>query len=110
MPRPICFVLPSVPTQSWEEQFGMVLAESMACGKAIISTRSGAIPEVVGDAGVVVAPADYHALAAAIMDLLLDDRRRDRLGVQAAERARALFDPQQFANNVLRKYEELAAS
>ncbi len=70
------FVLPSIPTPVWEEQFGMVLAESMACGKAVISTQSGAIPEVVGDTGVLVPPYDYRALADAMADPLLDDRKR----------------------------------
>jgi len=41
------FVLPSISTRSWQEQFGMVLIESMACGTPVISTYSGSIPEVV---------------------------------------------------------------
>lgn len=104
------FVLPSIPTQGWEEQFGLVLAESMACGKAVVTTTSGAIPEVVGDAAVLVPAGDYHALAQAMCDLLLDDKRRGKLGAAAAARTRDLFDPEMFAKNVLKIYEEVLDS
>ncbi len=56
------FVLPSYPTMTWQEQFGMVLAEAMACGKPVISTCSGSIPEIVGDAGILVPPGDFFQL------------------------------------------------
>ncbi|MFH1895940.1 MAG: glycosyltransferase [bacterium] len=45
------FVLPSKTTPSWKEQFGRVLIEAMACGLPVIGSSSGAIPEVVGSAG-----------------------------------------------------------
>ena len=58
-----------VPHSFWEEQFGLVLAEAMAAGLAIVTTICGAIPEVVrGSAAELVAPGDWmgiaHALAA----------------------------------------------
>jgi glycosyltransferase involved in cell wall biosynthesis len=53
-----------VPHAFWEEQFGLVLAEAMAAGLAIVSTTSGAIPEVVEGAPVeLVAPGDWPAIA-----------------------------------------------
>ena len=42
------FVLPSIPTHLWQEQFGIVLIESMACGVPVVAARSGSIPEVIG--------------------------------------------------------------
>jgi glycosyltransferase involved in cell wall biosynthesis len=61
-----CLVLASLPTRSWEEQFGMVLAEAMACGTPIVAAASGAIPEVVGDYGTLVEPGDWMGIARAL--------------------------------------------
>jgi glycosyltransferase involved in cell wall biosynthesis len=56
-----------VPHAFWEEQFGLVLAEAMAAGLAIIATRNGAIPEVVrGSAAVLVEPGDWMGIARAL--------------------------------------------
>jgi glycosyltransferase involved in cell wall biosynthesis len=56
-----------IPRAFWEEQFGLVLAEAMAAGLAIISTTSGAIPEVLAGAPVeLVAPGDWPAIARAL--------------------------------------------
>lgn len=104
------FVLPSTPSTVWEEQFGYVLAESMACGKAVITTASGAIPEVVGDAAILVPPSDYHGLAQALANLLQNEHRREQLGHAAATRARTLFDSQQFATRMLAIYQNIATS
>jgi glycosyltransferase involved in cell wall biosynthesis len=58
-----------VPRAFWEEQFGLVLAEAMAAGLAIVSTTSGAIPEVLrGTPADLVAPGDWLALARALAD------------------------------------------
>lgn len=61
-----CLVLASLPTMFWEEQFGMVLAEAMACGLPVVASRSGAIPEVVGDAATFFTPGDWVGLADAL--------------------------------------------
>jgi glycosyltransferase involved in cell wall biosynthesis len=56
-----------IPRAFWEEQFGLVLAEAMAAGLAIVTTTSGAIPEVVRGAPVeLVAPGDWPAIARAL--------------------------------------------
>jgi glycosyltransferase involved in cell wall biosynthesis len=58
-----------VPRAFWEEQFGLVLAEAMAAELAILTTTSGAIPEVVQGAPVdLVAPGDWPAIARALAD------------------------------------------
>lgn len=56
-----------IPHAFWEEQFGMVLAEAMAAGLAIVTTTSGAIPEVLaGTSADLIAPGDWMGIAQAL--------------------------------------------
>jgi glycosyltransferase involved in cell wall biosynthesis len=59
-------VLPSRTQKNWSEQFGRVLIEAMASGAVVVAAASGAIPEVVGDGGLLVPENDAPALANAI--------------------------------------------
>jgi glycosyltransferase involved in cell wall biosynthesis len=69
------------------ETYCMAVAEALARGLPVISTRTGAIPELVGDdAGIVVPPADGEALTAALRRVLDDRQVRERLA-QGARRA-----------------------
>lgn len=101
------FVLPSVPIPTWQEQFGYVLVESMACGKAVISTLSGSIPEVVADTAVLVPPNDFISLASAIENLLADDQKRIELGNRGRTRAETLFDSRRVAQQIKNHYESV---
>ena len=86
------FALPSYPTMTWQEQFGMVLIEALASGKPVISTMSGGIPEVIEDAGILIPSGDYFQLAENILKLIKDDNLRGALGRKALERAGGLYD------------------
>jgi glycosyltransferase involved in cell wall biosynthesis len=86
-------------TPSLYEGFGLPAAEAMACGAPVIVTDGGALPEVVGDAGLVVPKADAHALADAIASLLDDPARRDAMSAASLDRAR-LFSWDRFAERI----------
>ncbi len=64
--------VPSLATASWTEQFCRVAIEAMACGVPVVATRTGALPEVVGPAGILVEQRDPDALHEALRSLLDD--------------------------------------
>lgn len=59
--------VPSIPSPSWTEQFGRVAVEAMACGVPVVSSDAGALPDVVGGAGIVVPAGDAGALGEALV-------------------------------------------
>ena len=71
--------LPSLTTPTWKEQFGHVLIEAMACGVPVIGSSSGAIPELIGDAGLIFPEGDIAALRAAIISLQTNLCQRSEL-------------------------------
>lgn len=71
--------VPSLTTDSWVEQYGRVAVEAMACGTPVVASDSGALPDVVAGAGVLVPPGDAAALASALVELATDPRRRAEL-------------------------------
>ncbi|MCZ6656406.1 MAG: glycosyltransferase family 4 protein [Gammaproteobacteria bacterium] len=73
------------------EGFGLPAGEAMACAVPVVSTDGGALPEVVGDAGVIVPARDPLALANAVGDLLEQPRRRDELARRGRERIETHF-------------------
>ena len=78
------FVLPTL-----HETYGMAVAEALAHGLPVVSTRTGAIPDLVGgDAGIVVEPGDEQAFAGALRSVMSDPGLRQRLA-DGARRVRA---------------------
>jgi glycosyltransferase involved in cell wall biosynthesis len=78
-------VFPSIA----DEAFGITIAEAMSCGKPVIASHIGGIPEVVGNegsAGLLVAPADDKALATAMRQLADNPSRRAEMGQVARQR------------------------
>jgi glycosyltransferase involved in cell wall biosynthesis/GT2 family glycosyltransferase len=75
--------VPSLPTQTWREQFGRVAVEAMSAGVPVVASSSGALPDVVGGVGILVPPDDPRGLAGGLDDALEPSRwsalRRDGL-------------------------------
>jgi glycogen(starch) synthase len=91
-------VVPSV-----YEELGTVVLEGMQAGLPIVASRTGGIPGALGDAGVLVAPGDPAALAAAVERLLADPEAARRLGTRARVRAGA-YDWRELSGRVLDVY------
>jgi glycosyltransferase involved in cell wall biosynthesis len=80
-------VLPSRTTSSWKEQFGRVLVEAQACGVPVVGSSSGAIPEVIGGAGLVFPEGNAAYLAVALQRLRADAALRCSFAIKGRERA-----------------------
>jgi glycosyltransferase involved in cell wall biosynthesis len=87
------------------EAFGLALAEALYLGTPIVATRAGGIPEIVTDGhdGLLVPPAEPEALAAAIISLVDDDRRRLQLAGAGREKTVATFA----FESMVRQYEDV---
>ncbi len=89
------------------EGFGIPAAEAMACGTPVIATTGGALPEVVGDAGILVPPGSADALAVAIKQLLNDKQAQQRMSEAGRKRVKEKFNWQQAARKTLEVYQEV---
>lgn len=98
------FVLPSKTTKTWEEQYGMVLIEAMASGLPVVAYKSGAIPEVVGKAGMLVKEGNKEELARGLKKILDDRIYRQELGTMGRERAEKYFDSKKTAHLLQKIY------
>ena len=101
-------VLASIPTPTWQEQFGMVLIEAMACGVPVIGTHFGGIPWVIGNDGILVPPRDPTSLANAIQGLLEKKEVREDLSRRGRERVKKQFDRYVVARRISAVYDNVS--
>jgi glycosyltransferase involved in cell wall biosynthesis len=99
----LCFVYPS-----YFEGFGLPPLEAMKCGAPVIVGNQTSLPEVVGDAGVLVDPFDVDDIAAKIENMIGDSNLRAGLRVKGLNRAK-LFSWRETARQTLAIYEKAAA-
>jgi len=74
---------------SLAEGFGLPVAEAMACGAPVVTSNSSSLPEVAGDAAILVDPEDVDAIAAAVAEALEDEGLRRDLRERGYERSRS---------------------
>jgi len=92
---------------SLHEGFGMQVVEAMASGTAVVCSNAGAIPEVAGDAAVLVDACDANAIARALSQILDDLDLRYRLAKRGQQQA-AKYTWRQTATTILEAFETLA--
>jgi glycosyltransferase involved in cell wall biosynthesis len=90
-------VLPSLSTPVWKEQFGRALVEAMACGLPVVGSDSGAIPEVVGDAGLIFREGDVSALTGCLERLAASPELRVELGERGRLRVNRMYSQERIA-------------
>lgn len=100
----VCFVYPS-----YFEGFGLPPLEAMQCGVPVIAGNRTSLPEVVGDAGLLVDPFDVRALGEAIGDLISNSDFRENLRAKGLARARR-FDWRETARRTLDVYKEVVGT
>lgn len=97
-------VLPSRTTPSWKEQFGRVIVEAQACGVPVVGSDSGAIPEVIGTAGMVFPEGDSSGLRSVLERLRGDPCLREQLSQDGRAQACRRYSWQAIASQMREIY------
>ncbi len=92
------------------EAFGLVAVEAMLASVPVVASRVEALPEVVGDAGVLVPPEDPEALAVELIALIRSPSRRAELARRGADRARSRFGCERMFNDTADVWMSVAGS
>lgn len=87
------------------ESFGICIIEAMATGRPVVSFNVGGIPEVIGDAGIIVN--NKHEMITSIIELLEDKKRCNAMGKKASERAN-IFNWDLISRRIIDYYKEVA--
>lgn len=104
-----CLVLPSRTELScrFKEQFGLVLAQGMACGVPVIGSDSGAIPEVIADAGLIFTERDIGGLRKALQRLMNDQSIRLELAERGYQRCLSHYSAEVLAEETYNMFSRL---
>ena len=96
--------VPSRTLPNWKEQFGRVIIEAMACGVPVIGSDSGAIPDIVGSAGLIFPEGDETALADRLCTILQDEALRSWLAAEGRARVVEKYTHAQVAVQTVEVY------
>jgi len=100
-------VVPSLTTPLWKEQFGRVAVEAMAAGSVAVVSDSGALPSVVGSAGIVTPEGDAAALAATLGRLATSPAERSERSHRGRELVRERYTWTVIASSLARRYRSM---
>lgn len=89
------------------EGFGLTPLEAMACGAPVVTSNTSSLPEVVGDAGLLVSPLDEYEIASVILEVLTQPQMREHLHARSLVQAR-LFSWEQTARQTFEVYRTVA--
>ena len=109
-PRLDCVVLPSRTAPHWVEAMPRAAVEAMANGVPVIATTAGALPETVGQAGMIVPEEDVEAIAEALQRLHDDPAERERLASEGRRRVLAEYTDSAIADRTLRFWRDSIAA
>lgn len=111
-PQAIMGCFDCIVLTTYNETFGLVLAEAMRAGTAVIGTAAGGVPEIIddGESGLLVPPGDSAALAAAIARLQSDRALCARLAAAGKAAADVRFDEEQHFAQLLEHLRRIMAS
>lgn len=102
------FILPSLTTPNWKEQFGRVIPEAMACEVPVVGSSSGAIPEVLKDCGFIFKEGNPEDLTRVIHEYLrLNDSERESLKKRAKAVAYQNYSTEIFAHKFTHLYRDV---
>lgn len=99
--------MPTITTKKIREQFGRVLIEAMSCRVPVVGSTCGAIPEVIGDAGIVVPENDATALAEALRSVMRDKNLQKKLADAGQRRVEENFTWERVAEQIFSLYERV---
>ncbi len=94
----LMFVYPS-----FYEGFGLPPLEAMQCGIPVITSNTSSLPEVVGDAGIMVSPTDADALCQSMLEIYQDPSLKQKMSLRSLERAQQ-FSWQKCTRQTIKAY------
>jgi glycosyltransferase involved in cell wall biosynthesis len=100
-------VLPSHTTPVWKEQYGRVLLEAMACQVPIVGSNSGAIPEVVGPAGLIYPEGDVDRLVKSLQTLYANPDLAEGYGQAGFARVMTEYTQEAIATRLHEVYQQV---
>lgn len=100
-------VLPSITTSVWKEQFGHVLIEAMAGGVPVIGSSSGAIPELIGESGLIFEEGNPTDLVKKIQMLKNNEKLSKELSQKGELRVKDLYTQEKIAKETFRFYQQI---